>query len=266
MLWQLINGLAIGLVLAYLGLCLFAVFFSDRMIFPVPPRSYKDTKEIIRLPLPRSNTEIAALYLPNPEAKFTILYSHGNAEDLGNIRPFLGDLRDQGFAVMAYDYPGYGTSDGRPSEQGCNEAISAVFSYLVVLRDVDPDSIILFGRSLGGGPTIALASKKVVAGVITDGTYSSTFRVVTRRKLVPWDKFDNLALINQIQCPLLIIHGTQDRTVPFSHAQALFDKAKEPKTAFFVDDAGHNNLIERAGSRYWDAIDTFTKSLPEPHE
>ncbi|MGE9295312.1 MAG: alpha/beta hydrolase [Puniceicoccales bacterium] len=265
MLWQLINGLAIGVVVGYLGLCLFAVFFSDGMIFPAPKPSYTESKEYVKLPL-RNGNEITALYLENPKATYTILYSYGNGEDLGTVRPKLEALHAQGYAVLGYDYPGYGTSDGRPSEQGCLEAIAAAFSYLVILRDVAPDSIVLFGRSLGGGPAFALASQKPVAGLITDGTFTSTFRVVTKRKLVPWDKFDNLAVIDKVQCPVLIIHGTEDRTVPFAHAETLYKAAPGRKEKLFVQGAGHNNLIEVAGSRYWDTVDSFIGSLPKPHE
>lgn len=266
MLWQIFNGVVAALVLGYLGLALFSVFFADKMIFPAPEPSYKDDKDIIKLPVGDKQIEISALYLENPDAKYTILYSHGNGEDLGNIRPFLEKLRDQGFAVFAYDYPGYGTSEGRPSESNCLAAASAAFSYLVILRDVDPDKIILFGRSLGSGPSYFLASQKPVAGMIIDGGFSSTFRVVTKRKLLPWDKFDNLAKADDVHCPTLFIHGKQDHTVPFEHAQALYEAAREPKYSLFIDEAGHNNLVECAGPRYWDAIETFTQSLGKPHE
>ncbi|WP_309397810.1 alpha/beta hydrolase [Cerasicoccus maritimus] len=260
MIWQIINGLAIGLVVSYLGLCLFAVFFSDRMIFPAPEPSYTDSKDIVKLPL-RNGNEIATLYLENPDAKYTILYSHGNGEDIGMIRPFLEQLRDQGFSVLAYDYPGYGISDGRPTEQGALEAAANAFSYLAMIRDVDPDKVILFGRSLGSGPSWALAAKKPVAGMIIDGGFSSTFRVVTKKKIVPWDKFDNLALVDQVQCPILLMHGGQDRTVPFAHAEELFTAYDGPKSSLFIAEAGHNNLVEAAGPRYWDAIRQFTESL-----
>jgi len=266
MLWQLFNGVAAALVIGYLGLALFSIFFSDKMIFPAPEASYVDDKDIIKLPIGQQQREISALYLENPEAKFTILYSHGNGEDLGNIRPFLEELRDRGYAVFAYDYPGYGTSEGRPSERGCFEAASAAFSYLVILRDVEPDSIILFGRSLGSGPSYFLASQKAVAGLIIDGGFTSTFRVITRGKILPWDKFDNLALVDKVHCPTLFLHGKQDVTVPFAHAETMYAAAREPKMKLFVDEAGHNNLIECAGPRYWDAIQSFTQSLREPHE
>lgn len=265
MIWQLINGLALGAVLCYAGMCVFALLFAHRMIFPAPPPSDESGAGYVKLPL-RSGREITALYLENPEARHTILYSYGNGEDLGRVRPVLEQLRNRGFAVMAYDYPGYGTSEGRPSEQGCYEAIAAAFSYLVILRETDPRRIILYGRSLGGGPSYALAAQKPVAGLITEGTFTSTFRVITRRQILPWDVFDNLAVADRIACPVLVIHGTADRTVPFAHAEALYNAAREPKARLFVEGAGHNNLVEVAGTRYWDALGQFVESLPEPHE
>lgn len=266
MLWQIINGLAVGLVIAYLGLALFAIFFSDGMIFPAQPATYSDTKEHIKLPT-KSGREVTALYLPNPEATFTMLYSHGNAEDLGDIRPTLERLHSMGFSIMAYDYPGYGTSEGRPTEQGSLQAAAAAFSYLVTQRDVEPNKIILFGRSLGSGPSCWLAAREPVAGLILDGAFSSTFRIVTKIPLLPWDKFDNLAAMDAIDCPTLFIHGKLDRVVPFAHAEALYAAAPDPKTSLFIAEAGHNNLIECAGERYWDAIRTFTESLQKtPNE
>lgn len=257
----MLTDILTALIVIYLGLFLFALLFAKRMIFPAPPPGYQNDKDTIRLPL-RNGDEITALYLPNPEASHTILYSHGNGEDLGGIRPVLEELRRIGFAVMAYDYPGYGTSDGRPSESGSYEAAAAVYTYLVIIGETDPDKIILFGRSLGGGPSFELASRKPVAGLILDGTFSSTFRVMTRWKLLPWDVFDNLAKADRITCPTLIMHGKRDRTVPFSHALTLEAALTQSRvTTLYLDEAGHNNFIELAGARYWESILAFRDSL-----
>ncbi|HAX79930.1 MAG TPA: hypothetical protein DCY88_29865 [Cyanobacteria bacterium UBA11372] len=85
------------------------------MIFLPQPSTYEDTQDIIKLTT-ANGVSISAIYLPNPKAKYTILYSHGNAEDLGYGLPMLKELRDIGFSVFAYDYQGYGTSRGTPSE------------------------------------------------------------------------------------------------------------------------------------------------------
>lgn len=248
------------LVVFYLLLCVFALVFANRMIFPAPRASYTEDKSIIRLPI-KDGSEIAAIYLENPEAEYTILYSHGNAEDLGHILPHLKELQKRGFAVMAYDYPGYGLSDGQVGEQGAYEAAAAAFSYLVILRDIDPEKIILYGRSLGSGPSFEIASKRAVAGMIIDGGFASTFRVMTKKQILPWDIFDNYSKADDISCPVLLIHGKQDRTVPFTHAEMMGKALKVPVTTLFVDEAGHNNLIESAGNDYWDAIIKFRDSL-----
>ncbi len=247
-------------VIAYLCACLFAVLFANRMIFPAPKPSYEDGKGIIRLPLPDGG-EIAALYLPNPEAEYTIFYSHGNGEDLGHVLPWLQEFQKRGFAVMAYDYPGYGTSDGKPSELGVYQAAAAAFSYLLVFHETDPDKVILYGRSLGSGPSVELASKKPVAGLILDGAFSSTFRVMTRWQLLPWDIFDNVSKLPEVRCPVLIIHGGQDKTVPFRHTGENAAALPESPQTLYLPDAGHNNLVEVAGPRYWDAVLNFRDSL-----
>lgn len=263
MLSQLMSGVAIGLVVGYLGLALFAVFFSNGMIFPAPEPSYTDSDEVIRMKI-SNDREVVAIDLENPGAEYTILYSHGNGEDLGMIRPFLDELRNRGFAVFAYDYPGYGLSTGSPSEPGAHEAAAMAYRYLVSVKQVDPSKIILFGRSLGSGPSWKLAATQPVAGMIIDGGFASTFRCVTKYKLLPWDVFDNLALVGEVDCPVLLMHGKQDRTVPFHHAQRMNQAYEGPISTLFIDEAGHNNLVESAGPAYWDAIDTFTQSLAQP--
>lgn len=259
---SMLIDLLVLFVVLYLGLCLFALFFAKGMIFPAPATSYTENELIFKLPL-REGEEVAALYLPNPEAEFTLLYSHGNGEDLGYSLPLLRDFQEKGFAVMAYDYPGYGLSDGKPSESGSLQAAAAAFTYLVTLKDTDPGKIILYGRSLGSGPSYYLASRKVVAGMIIDGGFSSTFRVMTRRRILPWDIFDNVARAAEVRCPVLLIHGKQDATVPFSHAAFMAKRLPGRVETLFIEEAGHNNLIELASEDYWDAILNFKNSLPK---
>ena len=247
--------------ISYCGLMVFAWLFSGKMIFPVPTPQYtEDTFPLLRLPID-DNTEIAALYLPNEAAHYTLLYCHGNAEDLGSAKPLLEAFHKRGYAVFAFDYPGYGLSDGKPSEAGCFAAIAAAFHYLKIFHNCAAEQMILYGRSLGSGSAIYLASREPVAGLILDGAFSSTFRVVTRYQILPWDVFDNLARIDQVKCPILSIHGKRDRTVPFSHAVKLYEAARGQRFKLWVDAAGHNNLIEISGEDYWQAIDKFVESF-----
>ena len=252
------------LLLAYLGLAIFAFLCANRMIFPAPKSTYTDTPDQTKLPSP-DGQQIAAVFLPNPKAEYTLLYSHGNAEDLGSIEDLLHELRDRGWAVFAYDYPGYGTSTGRPTESGCYAAIAAAYSYLTTLKNIPPDKIILYGRSLGTGPSVELATHVPVGGLILEGAYTSTFRVLIPWKVLPWDKFDNLAKITHLHPPLppiLSIHAMNDRTVPFWHGLALDAAYPGPKQHLWIPGADHNNILEVAPAAYWDAIDHFRQTLP----
>jgi hypothetical protein len=123
--------------------------------------------------------------------------------------------------------------------------------------------VIPYGRSLGGGPALWLAGRHTFAGVILEGTFTSTFRVMTRIKLLPWDVFDNLAWIRAVRCPILFIHGTNDQTVPFHHARTLHAAAPQPAAHRWIEGGGHNNLPEDFPQPYWQAMESFTRDLAQ---
>ena len=260
-----IKRLVLALVFIYASLLLVAYFFSDRIIFRAQESSYEDGPEILKIET-EDGAEISALYLLEPNSEFTILYSHGNAEDVGDIREFLEMFRDNGFSVLAYDYRGYGTSGGRASEKNAYEDIEAAYEYLVGELGSSPDQIIALGRSVGGAVAMHLACREKLAGLILEGSFITAFRVITRIPLVPFDKFRNIDKIKKVQCPVLIIHGKDDRVVPFRHGEKLFKTANEPKLKFWVDGAGHNDLFWVAGTHYWDIIKEFTSMVQANRE
>src|SRR5512135_1315969 len=120
---------AVFLVAVYAGFALLAWFIGERVIFQPRRASYRDTAEILKITT-RNGKRISALYLASPAARYTLLVSHGNAEDLGDDREWYDDLRGAGFNVLAYDYEGYGTSEGRPSERASYEDEQAAYDYL----------------------------------------------------------------------------------------------------------------------------------------
>lgn len=246
-----------ALCIAYLGLNAYAAIRAHQLIFPAPPSRYQDDQTLLKLPT-SDGERISAYYLPVEGSQRLLLYSHGNGEDIGMARPFLESLaRAAGTAVLAYDYPGYGTSTGAPSERGCYAAIEAAYQYATHTLGYKPSQITLYGRSLGSGPSSWLAERAPVAGLILDGAFTSTFRVLTNIKLLAWDKFDNLARLPKIACPILVVHGMEDRTVPFSHALKNWDAIQSPKFKLFVADAHHGNVIDIAGQTYWDTVTSF---------
>lgn len=244
--------------LCYCALAAGALFFSDYLIFPAPETSYEKDPDIFYLQLPEYGLSIACHYLPADNTKATILYSHGNGEDLGHIRETLEFLNHLGFNVLAYEYPGYGQSKGDPSEANTYVAAQAAYDYLTTELRTPAPCIYLYGRSLGGGPSVELARRNPVGGIILEGAFVSAFRVKTRWQILPWDKFENLKKLEALRCPVLVIHGTHDHTVPFWHGKALHDAAPQEKMKLWVEGAGHNNIIEAAGLAYQETLLAFT--------
>lgn len=251
-------------VLIYLGFMVIVYFFSDRLIFFPPASTYDDQQlEVIMVPT-EDDAQIAMLYLPNPEARYTILYSHGNAEDLGYLAGLLEQMRQAGFSVIAYDYRGYGMSSAAtPSAKGVHLDIAGVYDYATQSLGIPPAQLILYGRSVGSGPAVDLATQKPVAGLIIEGGFVSAFRVVTQITLLPFDKFPNLRHIRKVQCPVLIIHGTEDEVIAHWHGRKLFEAAPKPKYFLEVEGAGHNDLIPTAGAQYWQQLQEFAQALKQ---
>jgi fermentation-respiration switch protein FrsA (DUF1100 family) len=203
---------------------------------------------------------VAVLHLPNPAARFTIWLFHGNAEDLGDLEPGLSAWRDAGFAVFAHDYPGYGTSSGRPSEEGLYAASRVARTYLRDQLGVPADRTILYGRSLGGGPAVQLATEEKFAGLVLQSAFTSVYRVVTRWRVLPFDFFENERKLPRVSCPVLILHGRNDEVIPVAHGEALLAAAPGQKFSLFVPGATHNDFAEIAGPRYWAVLREFAEA------
>jgi fermentation-respiration switch protein FrsA (DUF1100 family) len=104
-----------------------------------------------------------------------------------------------------------------------------------------------------------------VGGLILESSFVSIFHVVTRIPLFPFDKFPNLAKIQQVRSPVLILHGNHDQVIPFWHGQQLYAKANQPKISFWVEGADHNDLLEVAGQRYQETLQKFTEIVAKSH-
>jgi len=249
-----------GLIVLGVGYGFFALFAfvaADGILFQPRMTGYDTTLPgYVGIPAPDGVT-IAAVYLPNPAAKYTLLYFHGNAEDLGELHERLVDLQKHGFAVVGFDSRGYGLTPGEPREAALYADTAVVYDYVVNKLGVPADRIIAYGFSLGAGGAVELAKRKRVAGLVIQAGFVSAYRVVTGVPLLPWDRFRNLDKLPDVRCPVLVMHGSDDRTVPFSHGEKLFAAAHEPKRSFWVYGAGHNNFLDRAGEPYWTTLAEF---------
>ncbi|MDB5098025.1 MAG: phospholipase/Carboxylesterase [Cyanobacteria bacterium RYN_339] len=255
--WQRVLRSAIAV---YVLLVAYLYLRMDAMVFQPQPSSYHDERGLVKLACP-DGRRITAVWLPNPQARFTLLYSHGNAEDLGENLPLYQHLHDLGFAVLGYDYHGYGTSEGVPGERTSELDIEAAYAYLTGPLHVPPTRLIAYGRSVGGGPTLALASRHALGALILESTFTDPASVLVPVRLLPWVMFPCLERLKALKLPVLVMHGEADDTIPVTHGRALFAAATGPKWALWVPGAGHDDFKQVAGKKYDDSLRAFAQQL-----
>jgi len=243
----------------YLGACLYGCAVVNQSLFPVPyPPGYEDGPGIIKLASTDDHL-ISARYFPVNEAPFVVLYCHGNGEDLGNVDGRAWMINKMGYSFMALDYQGYGTSEGIPREKHTFDDVRAAYDWLVDEKGIPPEQIVGHGFSLGGSVILDLAAQNPFGGLILESTFVSAFRVVTHYPLLPFDKYRNLGKIDNITCPVLLMHGEQDRIVHAWHGKHLYKKAPNPKFFKWFEQASHNDM--GAQTAYTPTIQRFLAGL-----
>mmetsp|Transcript_156145 Transcript_156145/g.287962 ORF Transcript_156145/g.287962 Transcript_156145/m.287962 type:complete len:381 (-) Transcript_156145:302-1444(-) len=252
---------------------------GNRFIFPAPepsygPQSYK--RHLCWIPWnevispKRANDErctdgIPCLWFPAPKAATVILFFHANAEDLGMSFAVLKHMRDQfKVNILAVEYPGYGLlSEMRPSEDGIYEVALTAFRFLFDEVKVRYSQIVLFGRSLGSGPAVYLASQYPVGGLILVSAFSSIRAAVQSiagrlLALAVRERFPNSQLVSNVSCSTLIIHGEADGLIPVEHSMRLFKRCRARKLLVTPPKMDHNsNLFAEASFLAVPAIHFF---------
>jgi fermentation-respiration switch protein FrsA (DUF1100 family) len=180
-----------------------------------------------------------------------MLYSHGNAGNLsGRSKRIMNWQRTIRTAVLIYDYPGYGKSEGKPSEIAIYAAGDAGYHWLTGVQKIPPEKVIIFGESLGGAVAIDLAARHPCQAVVTAAAFSSFPDMA--QKTAPWlparwfvrNRLDNVAKVGKIKAPVFIAHGNADRLIPFSQGEKVFKAANEPKRFFPMEGHDHNDPLE----------------------
>ncbi len=202
-----------------------------------------------------------------------VLYFHGNAGNLAARLDQIELFHQLGWRTLIVSWRGYGRSTGRPDEAGTYRDAAAAWRHATGALGQTPQSIVVFGESLGGGPAIWLAAREPVGGLITLGTFTSIPDLGQHH--YPWlpvravarVRYDNLATLPGVRAPLLAIHAREDETIPFAHAERLIAAAGgaragggAPVTLLALH-GDHDNAFRQSAAEYRGGIAQFLGTL-----
>jgi uncharacterized protein len=208
-----------------------------------------------------AGTRIHAWWLPAaPDDPVLVLFP-GNAGNLSGRGETIVRIRERlGTSVLIFDYPGYGKSQGKPSEPACYDAAEGALGWLQEQKKVPPERWVLYGESLGGGVATEMARRHSCRALILVKTFTSL--PAAARCHYPWlpchwlmsNRFDSLSKLPNIHCPVFILSATADQVVPYDHGETLYQAANEPKLFFRDEGSDHNEPLP---DRFWDELRAF---------
>lgn len=240
-----------------------SLFYPSRNISSFPDQAGLPYEDIFVTT--KDGIKLQAWFIPQPKAKSTLIFFHGNAGNIGDRLEKIALFNQLGVNVLIISYRGYGNSEGSPSENGIYLDAQAAYDYLLSRTDINMDNIIVYGASLGGAPAIDLAFHRNVKALILDSTFTSA--VDMAKVIYPFIpriflsvKLDNASKMQKISCPKLIIHSEDDEIVPYSLGRKLFEISAEPK--IFLDiEGGHNDGHIVDAEVFTDGIRKFLTGL-----
>lgn len=240
--------------LIYLGFFFMLLSLETSMIYPMPEKTAGDWM------LPQNaeeafftaedGTRINGRFFHRKGAVIQLLFCHGNGEHLSFLTDEMQWLSEQMNAnVLAFDYRGYGKSEGMPSEVGIRQDVIAAMTWLNARTGTRPDDVVAMGRSLGGAVAIYVATESGAKAVIAERTFSSMVDVAADKyRFLPvrWlmkNRYESMERIRNFQKPFLVMHGADDQIVPIRFAQRLYDACPGNEKKFIeLPGIGHNDL------------------------
>ena len=259
----MLTTLAVVVVL-YVGYGALLYVFQRQMLFPgwkKPPEPIAQTYsgKVLRIELHTSFGVVESYFMPAPGEKNnpTVIYSHGNYQLAANCIDQLAGYPALGYNVLIVEFPGYGRSDGEPSQATVTETLVEAYDWLVAEEISPPGAVLGHGSSIGGGAICALAAERPLAAMILQSTFVSV-NSFAKNYLMPHylvrDPFESKEVVGLFERPILFLHGDRDNIVPISHAYELREAAKNGTMKIY--NAGHNDMpvFEQ---QYWDDISEF---------
>ncbi len=259
------------LALSFAGILTYMVAFEDQYIY-FPDSEFQQTPADAGLPFEALAFQTAdgvmlyGWYMPHPDARFTVLHFHGNAGNISHRLHMYRRWHALGLSVFAFDYRGFGKSEGKPSESGLYEDAKAAWSELTDKLKVNPQSVILAGRSLGCAVALNLSGEAQAAGLALETPFTSVPDMAAH--YYPWlplrffmrSRFDLLESIAGNSKPLLIISAQNDEIVPEGMDERIFSAAGGPKTHHALP-GGHNDFDITSSPAYEQAWRTWLPKL-----
>ena len=211
--------------------------------------------------------ELTGWFVPADSSRGLVLICHGNAGNISHRLETLRIFHEIGYASFIFDYRGYGASQGTPSEKGTYRDAEAAWEHVIEAGLAKPDEIILFGRSLGGAVASWLAVRHRPRALVLESTFTSApdlgkgmFPYLPVRLLSRFG-YRTVDWVQQITCPVLVVHSKDDDLVPYAHGRKLYDAAREPKG--FLDIVGsHNDGFMISGMIYREGLEAFFSAIP----
>jgi len=202
---------------------------------------------------------LSAWWQAGPTNSPSLLYLHGNDCTLSSTQSYLRAMKSLGVSVLALDYRGYGQSQGTPSEEGLARDARAAYR---TLQQRASGALVIHGHSLGGAVAARLASEVSASALILESTFSSARDIAHYRggSAASWllrSRFPSRMHLAKVHCPVLIIHAQDDRSIPVSMAQQLFESAHQPKQLWLIPTGGHSVYLNLPQAEYVGGLKDF---------
>lgn len=265
---KLIKSLITAAALVYLGLCAYYYLFQTQIIY-YPSKTVTATPKDIGLAYKNltittgDGVKINAWYIPAPSARATVLFSHGNAGNIGNRLESIAIMHELGANVLVYDYRGFGRSEGAAGEDGTYRDAEAAWEHLTKNESIAPERIILWGRSLGSAVAIELATRRKAGALIVESGFTSI--VAVAKQVIPYlpmallvrHRYDSVEKVPSITIPALFIHSPDDEVIPFAQGRKLYEQSASTPKEFLAIKGSHNTGYLVSERIYTDGIERF---------
>lgn len=241
------------LVVVLLGVAVLLAMLETKLMYPIPSKENGDwqpawldyEEAFITTSL---GNRVHGWYVEHPRPRAVILLCHGNGEHVAYMAEELDFLRERYQAsVLAFDYRGYGKSEGRPFEMGILADAEAAQAWLAERTGVPQDEVFLWGRSLGGAVAVHLASCNGARGVVLDRTFCSMVDVAAHHyPLLPVrtllsNRYPSRERLAKYAGPIIQFHGRPDQVVPLQFGQELFDSSPATDKQLYISEDMHHS-------------------------